>query len=165
MIPNDIPVYKSCIDGKITKKPFITKRHRTKECLELMNTDVYRTFGVHTQTGYGYFITFIDKCSRFGYVYLVHKKFNALDKFIEFKEESDNLLCKHIKEVQLDRSGEFVSSRFDSIFREHEIIFQLSAPRTPLQNRVMEIRNQTLMNIVRLMMCFSSLPTSIWGYA
>ena len=27
----------------------------------------------------------------------MHRKFDALDKFIEFKVESDNLLGKHIK--------------------------------------------------------------------
>ena len=31
-----------------------------------------------------------------GYVYLVHKKIDALDTFIELKEESDNLLGTHI---------------------------------------------------------------------
>ena len=37
---------------------------------------------------------FIDKYSRFGYI---DRKFDAFDKFIEFKAESNNLLGKHIK--------------------------------------------------------------------
>ena len=37
---------------------------------------------------------FIDKYSRFGYV---NKNSDALDKLIEFKAESYNLLSKHIK--------------------------------------------------------------------
>ena len=36
---------------------------------------------------------FIDKYSRFGYV---DRKSNALDKFIELKAKSNNLLGKHI---------------------------------------------------------------------
>ena len=55
---------------------------------------------------------FIDGYSRFGYVYLVHQKSDALDKFIEFKVELDNLLGKHIKALRLDRGG--MSSRFGS---------------------------------------------------
>ena len=51
MIPEDPPIFKSYIDGKITKRPFITKRHRSKECLELMHINVYETFGVHTSCG------------------------------------------------------------------------------------------------------------------
>ena len=42
---------------------------------------------------------FIDKYSNFGYI---DRKSDAFDKFIEFKEESNNLLGKHIKALQLD---------------------------------------------------------------
>ena len=37
---------------------------------------------------------FIDKYSRIGYV---DRKYDAFDKFIEFKAELNNLLGKHIK--------------------------------------------------------------------
>ena len=70
---------------------------------------------------------FTDKCIRFGYV---DGKFDALDKFIEFMAESDNLLGKHFKALRLDRGG--VSSRFGPFHMEHEMISQLCAPRTPL---------------------------------
>lgn len=39
----------------------------------------------------------IDEYSRFGYVYLVYKKSNTLDTFIEYKAELNNLLGKHIR--------------------------------------------------------------------
>ena len=61
---------------------------------------------------------FIDEY-RFGYVYLVNRKIDILDKFIKFKAKLDNLLGKHIKALRLDRGG--VSSRFDSFQKEHEI--------------------------------------------
>ena len=32
----------------MTKRPFISKGHRTKECLELVHNEVSETFGVHT---------------------------------------------------------------------------------------------------------------------
>ena len=53
-----------------------------------------------------------------------------------------------------------MSTQFDSFLKEHRIISQLSALRTPQQNRVVERRNQTLMDIVRSMVSFSSLPVS-----
>ena len=86
MILEDLLVYESYINGKMTK------RTRAKECLELVHTDMYGTFNVHAWGGYGYFITFSDDYSRFGYV---HKRSNALDIFIEFKAGSDNLLGMH----------------------------------------------------------------------
>ena len=45
------------------------------------------------------------------------------------------------------------------------IVSQLIAPRTPQQNGVVERRNQTLLDMMRSMLSYSSLPTSVWGYA
>ena len=82
MIPEDLSIYKSYIDGKMTK------RTRAKECLELVHTDMYGTFSVHARGGYGYFITFSGDYSSFEYV---HRRSDALETFIEFKVGSDNL--------------------------------------------------------------------------
>ena len=95
---------------------------------------------------------FTNKYSRFGCVY---RKPDALDKFIEFKAESNNLLGKHIKALQLDQGG--VSSRFNSFHMEHGIIYQLCALGTVL-NGLMEKRYRTLINIVILMIGFSLHP-------
>ena len=74
----------------------MTKRTRAKEYLKLVHTNIYGTFSVHAWGRYGYFITFSDDYSRFGYV---HRKFNVLDTFIEFKVRSDNLLGIHTKSL------------------------------------------------------------------
>ena len=42
---------------------------------------------------------------------------------------------------------------------------KLTAPRTPQQNGVTKRRNMTLLEMVRLMMSYSTLPISFWGYA
>ncbi|RVW21514.1 Retrovirus-related Pol polyprotein from transposon TNT 1-94 [Vitis vinifera] len=41
----------------------------------------------------------------------------------------------------------------------------LTTPGTPQQNGVAERRNRTLLDMMRSMMSYSSLPTSFWGYA
>lgn len=87
LIPKDLPVYESYIEGKMSKRSFIAKGYRAKEYLELVHTKVCGPFNVHAKWGYKYFITFTDDYSRFGYVYLMHSKCNAFDKFIEFKVE------------------------------------------------------------------------------
>ena len=87
----------------------MTKRTRAKECLELVHTNMYRTFIIHAWEGYRYFITFSDDYSRFGYI---HRRSDALDTFIEFKAGSDNLLGIHTKSLRLNQGD--VSSNFDS---------------------------------------------------
>ena len=47
--------------------------------------------------GYGYFITFTDDLSRYGYVYLIKHKSEAFEKFKEFHNEVQNQLGKTIK--------------------------------------------------------------------
>ena len=48
-------------------------------------------------------ISFTDDYSRYGYVYLMKKKSYALDKFKEFKAESEKQLGRHIKSFRSDR--------------------------------------------------------------
>ena len=103
MILEDLLVYESCIDGKMTK------RIRAKECLELVHTNMYETFSIHAWGEYRYFITFGYDYSRFGFEC---RKFDALDTFIEFKAGSDNLLGIHTKSLRLNQGD--VSSNFDS---------------------------------------------------
>ena len=130
----------------------MTKRSRAKECSGLVHTHMYGTFSVHSWGGYEYFITFSDDFSRFEYV---HRKFDALDTFIEFKVGSDNLLGIHTKPLRLDQGD--MSTKFDFSL-EHEIISQLCAPKLLFQNGELKRRCQTLMDIVRLWISFSSFP-------
>ena len=58
MIPKDHLVYKSYIDGKMTK------RTRAKEYLQLVHTNMYGTFSVHAWEGYGYLFGIYTKSLR-----------------------------------------------------------------------------------------------------
>ena len=70
--------------------------------LELVNSDVCGPMSTQARGGYEYFITFIDDYSRFGYVYLMKQKFEAFEKYKEFKAEVENQLGKHIKAIRSD---------------------------------------------------------------
>ena len=61
MIPKDILIYESYIDGQMTKRPFITKGHETKEWMELVHANMCEPFNVHAKGVYGYFISSIDE--------------------------------------------------------------------------------------------------------
>ena len=88
------------------------------------------------------------------------KKYEALDKFKEFKAESEKQLGRHIKLLRSYRGGEYMSIEFVSFLKKHEILSQFSAPRTPQQNGVAERRNRTLLDKVRSMISLSTLPLS-----
>ncbi|KAK0600567.1 hypothetical protein LWI29_016188 [Acer saccharum] len=162
---DDLPTCESCLEGKITKRTFSAKGARATECLGLIHTDVCGPMSIQARGGYEYFITFTDDYSRFGYVYLMRHKSDAFDMFKAFKAEVENQLEKHIKILRSDRGGEYLSGEFQQYLIDNGIVSQFSAPGTPQQNGVAERRNRTLLDMVRSMLSYSTLPISFWGYA
>ncbi|KAJ9552070.1 hypothetical protein OSB04_016115 [Centaurea solstitialis] len=155
----------SCLSGKMTKHPFNKDNERANDLLEIIHTDVCGPFSHEARGGYRYFITFTDDFSRYGYVYMIRHKSEAFEKFKEFQNEVQNQLDRKIKFLRSDRGGEYLSLEFDSHLRECGIVSQLTPPYTPQMNGVSERRNRTLLDMVRSMMCRSTLPVSFWGHA
>ena len=121
--------------------------------------------------GYDPFITFTDDYSRFGYNYPIKERSEVLDKFKIFKAEVENQHNLKIKVVRSNRGGEYygrhtpygqVPRPFARFLQKNSIVAQYSTPGEPQQNGVAERRNRTLMNMVRSMISYSSLPISLW---
>jgi hypothetical protein len=92
----------SCIKGKMTNKSF-SKHWKSSELLEVIHSDIYGPFRTKTHRGIEYFITFIDDYSRYGYIYLIRNKSEAINKFKEFKLEVDKQLGRFIKTLNNDK--------------------------------------------------------------
>jgi hypothetical protein len=73
--------------------------------LEIIHTDMCDPFNVRTVDGFDSFITFTDDYSRYGYIYPIKERSEALDKFKIFKAEVKNQHDKKIKIVRSDRGG------------------------------------------------------------
>ena len=160
-----IPMCESYLEGKMTKRPFKAKGYRATKSLELVHTDVCGPMSIQVRGGYEYFVTFTDDYSRYGFFYLMFQKSETFDKFREYKAEAEKHLGIHIKQLQSDQGSEYLYGEFKFYLTQEGIVSQLSAPRTPQQNGVAERRNRTLLDMVRSMLSYSSLPISFWGYA
>ena len=64
-------------------------------------------------------------------MYLMRRKFESFEKFKEFKAEAEWKLDKHIKALQFDRGGEYLSGEFKDYLTQEGIMSQLTAPGTP----------------------------------
>ncbi|KAJ9564851.1 hypothetical protein OSB04_000817 [Centaurea solstitialis] len=155
----------SCLSGKMTKEPFNKDNERASNLLEIVHTDVCGPFSHEARGGYRYFITFTDDFSRYGYVYLMRHKSESFEKFREYQNEVQNQLDRKIKFLRSDRGGKYLSQEFGNHLIECGIVSQLTPPYTPQMNGVSERRNRTLLDMVRSMMCHSTLPVSFWGHA
>ena len=90
LVLEDFQVHESYLRGKMTKRPFNTKGVKVKVFPKLVHTNVCGPFNVQACGGYEYFIIFTDDYSRYGYFYPLHRKYDALNKFKEFKKKSKN---------------------------------------------------------------------------
>ena len=95
----------------------------------------------------------------------MRQKSETFDKFQEYKAEAEKQLGVHIKQLRSDRGVEYLSGEFKFYLTQEGIVSQLLTPRTPQQNGVAEMRNRTLLDMVRSMLTYSSLPILFWGYA
>jgi hypothetical protein len=81
---------------------------RSEGILEIIHTDICGPFHIAFMDGYDSFITFMDDYSRYGYIYLIKERSEALDKFKIFKAEVENQHDIKINIVKSDcwRGGE-----------------------------------------------------------
>ena len=106
----------------MTKLSFIGHGERAMDLLVLVHTDVCGPFDVPTRGNFVYFITFIDDLSQYGYMYLMRHKFEAIEKFKEFKHEVEKQTKKLIKILRSDRRGKYLSRKFLNYLKQNGII-------------------------------------------
>ena len=94
-----------CVELKFTRNLF-PSMERNSELLDLIHSDVCDMKSTSTRSEKKYFITFIDDCSKYCYVYLLHSKDKTLDVFKAYKVEVENQLGKEVKVLRSDRGGE-----------------------------------------------------------
>ncbi|GJX16474.1 zinc finger, CCHC-type containing protein [Tanacetum coccineum] len=100
--------------------------------------------------------------SRFYYVYMLHAKDEALDKFRIYETEIKLQQNDLIKTLRTDRGGEY----YDPVFFQYVgIIHETTAPYTPQQNGVAERKNRALKEMVNSMLSYSGLSEGFWGEA
>ena len=115
-----------CVESK---QPHKAAAARDLAPLELIHSDVCEMNGELTKGGKRYFITFIDDCTRFCYMYLLKSNDEALHYFKIYKAEVENQLEKKIKRLWSDRGGEYFSNEFSEFCAEHGVIHERT-PRT-----------------------------------
>ena len=102
----DLNICVDCIKGKQTKH---TKKGATRNSrlLEIVHTDICESFDVNSFIKEKYFITFIDNYSRYGYVYLLHEKSQAVDALKIYLNEVERQLDRKVEVLRADRVGKY----------------------------------------------------------
>ena len=152
-----------CVESKLTRTSF-QSIERSSEPLELIHSDICDMKFIQTRGGKKYFLTLIDDCIRYCYVYLLRSKDQALEMFQHFKNEVENQLDKKIKVIRSNRGSEY-EAPFGDFCSQNGIIHQTIAPYSPQQNVVAERKNRTLKEMMNALLLSSGLPQNLWGEA
>ncbi|GJZ05886.1 zinc finger, CCHC-type containing protein [Tanacetum coccineum] len=146
---------------KITRQPFksITRK---SVILELIHSDLCDFHATPSLCNKKYVITFVYDASRFYYVYLLHAKDEALDKFRIYKTEVELQQNDLIKTLRTDRGSDYYDPVF---FQSVGIIHETTTPYTPQQNSVAKRKNRALKEMVNSMLSYSGLSEGFWGEA
>ena len=113
--------------------------------------------------GKSYGLVIVDDYSRFTWVLFLSHKNDTLSTFSKLYKQIINE--KNLKTVKIrsDHGTEFENQDFDKFCTENEIDHNFSAPRIPQQNRVVERKNRTLVDIARTMLYETEMPKYFWA--
>jgi hypothetical protein len=158
-------VYKGCAQGKNIRNPFMKSHNNVEGILHLIHSDVCIPIPSTSLSGYVYHVSFIDNYSHKTWVHFLKSKHEVLGKFKEFKALTENLSKIKIKILRLDNGGEYTLKEFVIFFRDVGIKRELTTHYNPQKYGVEEIKNRTIMEVMKTMMHDKNLAMHLWDEA
>ncbi|GKE63760.1 ribonuclease H-like domain-containing protein, partial [Tanacetum coccineum] len=123
----------ACPLGKHAKLPFYNSESSVDSVFEIIHSDIW-TSPFPSESVIKYYAIFLDHFSHFVWVYPLHKKYDLFDNFVAFRAYVNKQFNVDIKALQSDHGGEYDNTRFHDLFRQNDIQFWFSCPRTSQQN-------------------------------
>jgi transposase InsO family protein len=155
-----------CMLAKQRRSPFpAVSEFRASQRLQLVHSDLCGPITPATPGGKRYFLLVVDDFSRYMWLALLSTKDEALEALKKIQKAAEAEKNLKLKSIRTDRGGEFTSDEFASYCNDHGIKHFLTAPYTPLQNGVVERRNQTMVSMARSLLKSMGVLAKFWGEA
>jgi histone deacetylase 1/2 len=104
-----LAVCDACQQGKSHQLPFVSSSRVVKGPLELVFSDVWGPAQTSV-SGHNYYVSFIDACSHFTWLYLIKHKSDVFNVFVQFQLLVEQLLKHKILHVQSDWGASIATS-------------------------------------------------------
>ncbi|XP_073059697.1 uncharacterized protein [Primulina eburnea] len=153
--------YKPCLVCPLAKQrrlAFIAHNNMSASSFDLIHCDVWGPYHVPTQNNQRYFLTLVDDCTRFTWVFLLQHKSDAYKFVSKFCVMVETQFLKRIKAFRTDNAKELA---FTELFLDKGIVHQFSCVQTPQQNSVVERKHQHLLNVARALLFQSRVPDKL----
>nr|GEX79538.1 retrovirus-related Pol polyprotein from transposon TNT 1-94 [Tanacetum cinerariifolium] len=156
-----------CDACKIGKQAYAS--HKAKNivsmtrCLELLHTDLFGPSAVRSYGRSRYTLVIVDDYSRYTWTRFFKDKTEAFDQLEIFSKKIQNQLGCKIVSIKTDHDREFDNEvQIGEFCNANGITHNLSYPRTPQSNGMVERKNKTLQEMSRTMLNEQSLPQKFW---
>ena len=173
-IPHTLPTNfycEACALGKAHKTPIPKERsNEVNNEVEIQSFDkIYSDIGgpliKSMNNSYRFYVFFIDKRSKYKWIYYLHSKDQLKQKFQLFQNKIRLEFNKNIGILKSDRGGEYLDGEFSMYLNSCGVIQETTAPYSQWQNGVAERANRTIKDMARTMLIAAKLPAALWTYA
>lgn len=157
-IHNKQPCY-VCPLAKQRKLSFISHNNMSASPFDLIHCDIWGPYCEMSYSGHRFFVTLVDDCTRFTWVYLLKQKSDVSSIIPRFFNMVKTQFDKIIKVFRSDNARELA---FTDFFHNEGVLHQFSCVDRPQQNSVVERKHQHLLNVARALFFQSQVPISHW---
>jgi hypothetical protein len=149
----------------ITASHSLVNTMMTEHPRQLFHMDTVSPSWVRSMGGKWYVLVIADDYSRYSWVFFLESKDRVFEHFHSLALRLNNEHPNYLKVIHSDNETEFRNASFDEFFLEHGIDQQFSTPCITQQNRVMERKNRTLVEMARTMLDEHRTPRHFWANA
>ncbi|XP_075082507.1 uncharacterized protein LOC142166857 [Nicotiana tabacum] len=149
----------ACVKGKQAISSFKPKREvKTSKSLDLLHMDLCGPMRVASRGGKKYIFVIVDDYSRYTSTLFLKTKDETFEMFVYLVKKIQVKMGYNVVCIRSNHGTEFDNAKFDELCTENGITHNISAPRTPQQNGVVERKNKTLEDIARTMSLLNKTP-------
>lgn len=152
-----------CPRAKLHRQPFPLSMNKALKKFEVLHVDLWGPYKCHTYSGFQYFLTVVDDCSRAMWVHLLSHKSNAFPMLQAFILQIEKQFDTAVKIIRSDNGLEFQDTSALQFYKEKGIIHQTSCVERPQQNGIVERKHKHVLEVARALMIQSGLPLKFWG--
>lgn len=161
ILPNP-SVCAPCQLAKSKRLSFHVDEKRSARILDLVYCDLWGPAPIQSNSGFRFYVIFVDDHSRFTWLYPLHYKFDFFDIYVQFKSFVENQFGTTLKVFHSDGGTEFTKKRVQDHLKLHGIRHIMSCPYTPAQNGRAERKHRHITEIGLAMLFHSHMPTGFW---
>jgi transposase InsO family protein len=162
---NDI-ICSPCHHGKmiVASHPLVNTV-MTEQPGQLLHMDTVSPSRVRSMGGKWYVLIIVDDYSRYPWVFFLESKDKVFEHFQSLALRFNNEYPNCLKTIHNDNGIEFRNASFDYFCLERGVDQQFSTSRVSQQNRVVERKNRTLVEMARMMLDEHTTPRGFWADA